>query len=395
MYWETQLQRREINTFQINIIMKKTLFSITIIILGFLNLCSQPMMQASLGYGSNSNRIKVYIKPDASVSGTISTLQFDVALDATVSPAPTLTMIGTPSFGLTWFIDPSYIESGYRHYQLTTAISPFINIPASDTMVFELEFSGGPIGSFPIYLITLTEGGSTGNALYLCTGAANSVSGQLYYPRTGVTVVNNDSYNSGGGISYAVINGISLPAEISEFLATKENKDGVLFWKVETTTNINGFEVERSFDGINFKKILFENYKSNQNIYTCRDENIDANKTSYVYYRLKTIDQDDNFNYSQVRVLKTDNKPIAISLFPNPTTDYIQIRSSELSIFKEVFLTNNIGQIIQTFDLTSNIGLNYTIYLNNLNLTSGIYTLHITDINKHSYFEKFVYLKNE
>lgn len=375
--------------------MRQLLTIFSLITLFTFCLKAQPMMQASLGAGSNSNRVKVYIKPDAPVNGTISTLQFDIALEESVSPVPTLTMIGTPSFGLTWFIDPTYLESGYRHYQITTAISPTINIPANlDTLVFEVEFSGGPSGTFPIYLITLPEGGYVnGNALFLCTGAAYSVSGQLYYPRTGVTVVNNDSYNPGGGISYAVINGITLPVELTDFKAFKDKSDGILYWNMERNSKLDYFEIERSNDEVKFQKIA-KIESSNAAFFSYRDANIDALKTNNVYYRLKIIEKDGNTSYSEIRVLKTDYKQILIKIFPNPTQDFLTVQSSDLNNISDVYLQNSLGQTIHVFSFENNDGWSKTLPLNDLNLVSGNYYLIIYDKNRKKYTEKFNFIES-
>src|SRR5882757_7672166 len=101
-------------------------------------------MQASIGIGSAANRVIIYIKPTTAVSGTISTIQFDVAIDASVAPVPSIAIVGTPAFGITWNIDASYVEGAFRHYQFTTATSPNVTIASgAETAVMELQFNGG------------------------------------------------------------------------------------------------------------------------------------------------------------------------------------------------------------------------------------------------------------
>jgi hypothetical protein len=96
----------------------KYLLNIGILFVISLTGFSQPVMQASIGAGSSATRVIVYIKPTLATSGTISTLQFDVAVPAAVTPAPTVGIVGIPAFGITWNIDPSYIEGGVSAFPI-------------------------------------------------------------------------------------------------------------------------------------------------------------------------------------------------------------------------------------------------------------------------------------
>ena len=155
----------------------KHILSTAIFLVAAINGFGQPTMQASIGPGSLPSRIIVYMKPITAVSGTISTLQFDVAINASITPVPTVAIIGATYLNITWNIDASYIEDGYRHYQFTTGSSPGVTIGAgTEIAVFELGFTGGPSVPNNVALVSLGNfGGSTGNALFFCSGAANSV----------------------------------------------------------------------------------------------------------------------------------------------------------------------------------------------------------------------------
>ena len=99
------------------------------------------IMQASIGPGSLPSRIIVYMKPTTAVTnGTLSTLQFDVAINASITPVPTVGIIGATYLNIVWNIDPSYIEDGYRHYQFTTTTSPTVTIGAgAEIAVFGVQ----------------------------------------------------------------------------------------------------------------------------------------------------------------------------------------------------------------------------------------------------------------
>ena len=71
-------------------------------------------MQASIGAGGSANNIKVYLRADVTQpAAVISTLQFNVGIPSSVTPVPTLALISNSIAGVTWIIDPPYIENGY------------------------------------------------------------------------------------------------------------------------------------------------------------------------------------------------------------------------------------------------------------------------------------------
>ncbi len=118
----------------------------------------------------------------------------------------------------------------------------------------------------------------------------------------------------------------SLPIELVAFTGFLESKAVFLQWKTVTETNNSHFEVEKSSDGYNFYKLSAVPSKGlNGNstsllVYNEIDSDI---KHPLYYYRLKQVDFDGTFKYSNkifVRVYPTEFK-----IYPNPNVGTFKI----------------------------------------------------------------------
>jgi len=116
----------------------------------------------------------------------------------------------------------------------------------------------------------------------------------------------------------------TLPVEMSSFDAFvfrgSVSDEVVLNWKTVGESNNYGFEVERSTDGKNFKKIGFISGAGSTNTaksYEYRDTDVEVGT---YYYRLKQIDTNGSFSYSdikEVNVTPPDHYELSQN-FPNP-----------------------------------------------------------------------------
>jgi hypothetical protein len=322
------------------------------------------VMQASIGTGSSPTRVMIYIKPTLAVNGNISTLQFDVALPSAVTPEPIMSIVGTPAIGTGWIVTPTYIEDGYRHYEILTAAVFNVNIGAGvETPVMELQFSGG-VSSSSVSLVTLPQGGAnTGNALFLCTGAATSVEGQLYYPRPGTSVINNLSY-TGGLASSATVGGILLPIKWLSFDVIKQGNNALLSWSVANELTNHHYELERSSNGINYTNIGIVNKSANGNTtYNYTDVEINNLNATILYYRIKQVDTDGKSSYSDTRFITIDKKSIPFENRDN-------------SIVKLNLISAN-GQFIGSREITTQQASNYYFNIKDRAIAAGEYYLQI------------------
>lgn len=89
-------------------------------------------------------------------------------------------------------------------------------------------------------------------------------------------------------------------AEIQYFTARSENEAILLEWKTGIEENLNHFEIERSAsEPNNFIRIGTLNAIGNNSYYYYRDE-FQMNPAPIYYYRLKLVEHNGTFTYSQV-----------------------------------------------------------------------------------------------
>jgi hypothetical protein len=149
-------------------------------------------------------------------------------------------------------------------------------------------------------------------------------SAAIEYPIVNVTYATGDGIYQPNGI-YA-LSSISatgeLPVELTTFSAARSGRGVILAWATATEVSNYGFEVERSAaGGKQWQKIGFVEGSGTTNTpheYSYSDRT--ASGESYSY-RLKQIDRDGKFSYSQTVDAPVNNLPSEFRLyqnFPNP-----------------------------------------------------------------------------
>lgn len=126
---------------------------------------------------------------------------------------------------------------------------------------------------------------------------------------------------------FSITNASPLPVEMVSFTATPAQDYNLLLWTTLSETNNYGFEIEKSPDAKHFIKAGFVNGAGNStgiNQYSFKDYFIES---AGIYYRLKQIDFNAAFSYSDVlhvkRKSKTDNE--FATIYPNPVEDELMI----------------------------------------------------------------------
>ncbi len=155
------------------------------------------------------------------------------------------------------------------------------------------------------------------------------VAGEEYF-----LVVDEWSPNSAGGYSMswagstASLDCVILPVELSEFSSEYNPELGVvdLLWTTESERDNDYFEVERSVNGTDYEVINKVKGAGNTQMetqYYVEDPNpfVGIN-----YYRLKQVDFDGNFKYSEVKSVNIlDDAYDLMSVFPNPADNVTEV----------------------------------------------------------------------
>lgn len=159
-----------------------------------------------------------------------------------------------------------------------------------------------------------------------------------------------------------------LPVKFASFNATINSKQTNLTWTTASEINNKGFEIERSLDGVNFEIIGFVKGNANSNRVN-KYSFIDANHTS-AFYRLKQIDFDGKFDYSNI--ISVQGNDLLIDITPNPFNNVIDINSNGHLVNVEVI--DITGKIV----ITETINGNKTT-LNTASLNNGVYFVRINN----------------
>ncbi|MEO1258468.1 MAG: T9SS type A sorting domain-containing protein [Bacteroidota bacterium] len=167
-----------------------------------------------------------------------------------------------------------------------------------------------------------------------------------------------------------------LPVELSRFVAKLENSNAILHWVTASETNNLGFEVEQKFGSV-WKRIGFVAGAGNSHAelhYTFRTNNLSAGQ---YYFRLRQMDHDGQFEFSNIVSVKMEEGFGTISFFPNPVANRAKIKTaSEVEGAVQINLFSSKGRLVRQYFFEKTIGHNqWEIDLNGL--SAGQYYLQM------------------
>ena len=166
----------------------------------------------------------------------------------------------------------------------------------------------------------------------------------------------------------------TLPIKLANFTAKKIDNAVQLDWQTFSENNSDHFEIERSKSGGAFAKVGEINAAGNSNqllSYQFRD--VDPGKGLNLY-RLKQVDKDNKFEYSDTRWIKIDDSKGQLLVFPTITNGNVTVLSNQRTI---VELYTMQGVRLLRKEINNNAPLDLSAY------PSGIYLLR-NDIDDRS-----------
>lgn len=193
-----------------------------------------------------------------------------------------------------------------------------------------------------------------------------------------------------------IIYGTSLvvPVELTSFAANVVNNNVTLEWSTATETNNQGFELQRKIGEGDFQTFGFVNgfgTTTTPQSYTFVDKNLIAGTYSY---RLKQIDFDGKFEYSNVIEVEIA-QPATYSMeqnYPNPFNPSTSIKFSLAEQSMTVLKVFNIlGQEVATLLNGELSAGNHEVNFDASKLTSGVYVYQLEAVGSNG--EVFVSTK--
>lgn len=176
-----------------------------------------------------------------------------------------------------------------------------------------------------------------------------------------------------------------LPVTLVSFTGTREGLVNRLSWTTATEINNSGFELERSADGRNFSRLASVASKAaDGNSALALNYSFDDVKplAGASYYRLKQIDKDGRFSYSNIVVLRSRVSDITItSVYPNPVKEDLNMVITSPSAEKVTMVVTDLsGKVIMQQAANVIIGDNQQ-HLNVQQLASGTYMVKVICAN--------------
>ncbi len=192
------------------------------------------------------------------------------------------------------------------------------------------------------------------------------------------------TYNFTNGFSGfgAGVPGISpLPVGLTRFTGQLQNNNAVLSWSTSFEQNSKSFEVDRSFDGMTFSAIgnvpAAGNSTSTLN-YSFTDPALTHDTN---YYRLKQIDLDEHFTYSQVVLITTRPNP-GFTVLPNPFTNDLDIVFGQTQTGKvQIRLLDITGRELLRQQGMQSAGSRLHLDFSGSSLSAGVYLLEVSTDN--------------
>ena len=268
-----------------------------------------------------------------------------------------------------------------------TVIYPFTNTEYSDaaTALGVLGTTITNVNQLEMYKLTSSgtfadphASGATGVALP--HGASASTSNWVWSQHGNGTdhlaTYKVASFSGGGGGGGA--SGNPLPVELIHFDAqAAANHTADLHWVTASEINNSHFEIERSYDGRTFETVgnVTGNGTTSHLIdYNYTDETI-AKSQNTAYYRLKQVDYDGAYEYSDVRVVRFDKRAdrLEIAAYPNPFNQEVTIHVNANEPYA-IQVTDINGVVVLSVDHTES----RTHRLDVSEYTAGVYIIEVT-----------------
>jgi hypothetical protein len=170
------------------------------------------------------------------------------------------------------------------------------------------------------------------------------------------------------------VSGVVLPLQFLQFEAYKNQQQVLLKWKTSEEVNTSHFEVERSFNGVDFINIgrVAAQNRPGTHEYTFTDR---QPRKGLNLYRLKQVDVDGRSEYSRIARVLFDAE-LNMAVYPNPATDKLSIVLSDGGTKWMTALYDVQGKLVkqELLTVTGN-----TLQVDVAKLAPGVYSLTLNN----------------
>ncbi len=186
---------------------------------------------------------------------------------------------------------------------------------------------------------------------------------------------------------------VTLPVTISSFNGINiDNNTNTIYWTAEREVSFANYEIENSCDGILFQKIgnlLPSTTSAIIKTYEFTHKNISCT-SSKNFYKIKLINKDGSFTYTNIIAIVKNTKDIKPSLYPNPITvglNKIIVNVGNREV-KELQLLNSYGTLLKKYNGNNKVINELTLPFN---ITKGNYFIKVYFKNNIEFTLPFLY----
>jgi hypothetical protein len=182
------------------------------------------------------------------------------------------------------------------------------------------------------------------------------------------------TFTNASGKNYVAKYQFIAPVKILHFTAVKENNAVVCKWQTASEINFSHFEIQRSFNGTDFTSIGAYVAKGiGDYAFTDLLNNLDI-KSNSLFYRLKLVDKDASFTYSEIKNVHIASLQNSLQVYPTPAKDFVTINCVG---GKNLFIIDFTGRTIvnKSFNNSNQLKLDVS------HLNKGLYVVQVVTAN--------------
>lgn len=224
-----------------------------------------------------------------------------------------------------------------------------------------IELPTGTICSGSVSSLTITNDGCITTAI-----AESNGQGRLIFSGVNASSITISTNDTGGGIVVANPCFELIPIQIKSFKGlTNGNCEVKLEFESGIESSLRNIEIERSFDGTVFSKLLELSPRGNDSKYAIQCKN-----SGNLFYRLKMNDLDGKFSYSEIIRINNSCTSSPIMILPNPSAQKIVIENVQPN--DQLIIADILGRELYRIN-----AMNSPTEINIQQLSPGMYFLNV------------------
>lgn len=189
-----------------------------------------------------------------------------------------------------------------------------------------------------------------------------------------------DGHGGATGDFDLTLNSMVLPLDLIDWKGSTMKSGNKLSWSTANEVNTESFSIEKLYDGSTWRSIG-EVEAAGISTDILNYEFMDDSPTNSEFYRLKSMDLDGSFTYSDIIELKRSITHDNVNVYPNPFTDEVSLK---LDLIDDQEITIEIvditGKLIYQDHKNAQTGTN-NFALNLANHQAGVYIITVKTKN--------------